>query len=368
MVVQIPTESEDVLNPTLYNKLKEKFKTVNVYSRGELGEFNYERPSLFSKNTSTEVWAKNFRGGEHYATRCPFCGRRDKLWVSYNANSYMDQDGVRVLFSKKLVICFRCHFNDDPEKIDKFWSLLDNVEAKIVPGRVPKSSASFLDKNNDDVARCDIVYPKCVDILDEKVPDKVWEYLLKRGLDPEYLSKVFKVQYSEDKDVLVAGIPRIIFPIFHNGELIAWQGRALDDDIKGTRIPKYQFPKHAPIKYYLYNLDNARWADYGILVEGVTDVFKCGMAGIAPFGKTISPRQLKLMIDIFGSRGIIRIPDMDDPYAYDQAKEEAEKWNVANYFQKGVHIVTPPKGYDPGNLTHKQIQELIYNQTGIAIT
>lgn len=366
MELQTHTEC-DVLNPTLYEKLRQVYKRVNVYSRGDYGEFSYETPSIFTKNNKTDVWAKDFRGGEHYAIRCPFCGRQNKLWISYNANAHLVKDGLRVLFSKKLIICFRCHFTDDPEKVNQFWRTIDNVETEIIPGRITKVSTVGVSDRLDDVVCNPVVFPRCVDILDQKVPDRVWEYLLKRGLDPEYLSKNYKVMYSEDKNILVGGIPRIIFPIFHNKEMVAWQGRALDEDIKGTDIPKYQFPKHAQVKFYLYNLDSARWYDYGILVEGVTDVFKCGPSGMAAFGKTISQRQLKLMIDIFGQRGIIRIPDMDDPYAYAQAKEEVDMWNVCGYFKNKALIVTPPKGTDPGNLTHADIQNLVKTQTGITI-
>lgn len=54
MELQTPTEC-DVLNPTLYEKLRQVYKRVNVYSRGDYGEFSYETPSIFTKNNKTDV-------------------------------------------------------------------------------------------------------------------------------------------------------------------------------------------------------------------------------------------------------------------------------------------------------------------------
>lgn len=349
---------DKVLNKPLYDKLQKVFGNVAVYSKGEEASYHIERPSLYEHKDYT--YAKEVRGGEHYAVRCPYCHKEGKLWISYLANSYTMQDGLKVLFSRGLIICFRCHFNDDYEKVNAFWRMLGT-------GETPISSGTIQTATEDASEIITVKFPKTVSILDPSVPNRVKAYLMGRRMDLKELDEVYHVGYSEDAKVLLKGVPRIIFPIIQNGEMIAWQGRCLDEDVERWKVPKYQFPPGARIKWALFNSDVARWQPYAVIVEGVTDVIACGKAGVCVFGKTVSTRQVELLRAYWGTKGVIRIPDMDDPEAYNIAKQELSKWNAAGFFKKGAHIVVPPTGKDPGDMTREEIASMIQRQTGINI-
>lgn len=358
-MVQPLCHMDKVLNQALYDKLKRTFGEVAVYSRGEKASYTFNKGSLYYP--VTQSYARNVSGGEHYAIKCPFCKRSGKLWLSYLANSYTVEDNIKVMFSRGLIICFRCHFNDDREKLNQFWNMVGKDSAEVSAGFSGDSESP------ESGSEAPVVFPKTVPILDPSVPNRVHAYLMGRGMDLKELEEVYHVEYSEDSKVLLKGVPRIIFPIIQNGERVAWQGRCLDEDVTRWHIPKYQFPAHAKIKWMLYNSDVARWKPYAVIVEGITDVISCGKAGIAVFGKTVSTRQLEMMRSFWGTRGVIRIPDMDDPEAYTVAKAEVSSWNAANMFKDGAKIVIPPAGKDPGNLTRQEIHDLIMQQTGIDI-
>ena len=350
---------DNVLNKKLYDRLKNIFGKVAVYSRGETATYTFDKGSLYEP-AQNKIFAKHVTGGEHYAITCPFCKKEGKLWISYLANSYKMEAGTKVHFTRGLIICYRCNFNAEKEKLDSFWRLVGGVEEEIKGGKGEIES-------EDVVPQKAIKFPYTVSILDPSVPNRVTAYLTQRGMDLQELSEVYNVGYSEDKNVLVKGVPRIIFPISQNGEFIAWQGRCLDVDVERYKVPKYQFPSGVKIKWLLYNSDVARWQPYAILTEGITDVIACGKAGIASFGKTVSIRQVSILRAYWGNKGLIRIPDMDDPEAYEVARKEVASWNAAEIFKQGAHIVLTPRGKDPGDLTRDEISRLILEQTGIEI-
>lgn len=347
---------DDILNVDLYNKLKKVFGSVAVYSRGESASYKYERRSLYDTSHS-RIYAKNVTGGEHYAVTCPFCKKEGKLWLSYLANSTLKDNGEIIHFPKGLIICYRCHFNSDPEKLAHFWRMIGSGVSLVTP--------SVTDEEVQEAPK--LIIPKCVPIIHPSVPARITNYLVARNMNIQELNDIYNVMYSEDAQVLVKGVPRIIFPIIQNGEICAWQGRCLDDDVNRWHVPKYQFPSGVKIKWMLYNSDNARWQPYAIITEGITDVIACGKAGVATFGKTISQRQLSILTAYWGTKGVIRIPDMDDPEAYSVAKKELTAWNASGLFKKGAHLVIPPRGKDPGDLSRDVILKIIKEQTGITL-
>lgn len=349
---------DEVLNKALYDNLCKAFGTVAVYSRGEKATYTYDKGSIYNPS-SGNIYAKNVTGGEHYAVTCPFCKRAGKLWISYLANSSTQENGQTIFFPKGLIICYRCHFNSDRDKMLSFWRMVGEGCTQL------KSGEGVQEEPAEDIQR--VIFPESIPIIDSGVPPRITNYLINRGMDLQDLNDIYHVCYSEDSKVLVRGVPRIIFPIIQNGEYVAWQGRCIDEDVARWHVAKYQFPTGVKIKWMLYNSDVARWQPYAILTEGITDVIACGKAGIASFGKTISQRQLSMLTAYWGNKGIIRIPDMDDPDAYVVAKKEVATWNAAGLFKDGAHIVIPPRGKDPGDLDRETIASIIKNQTGIII-
>jgi DNA primase len=115
--------------------------------------------------------------------------------------------------------------------------------------------------------------------------DGTHPYLRSRGLTPQTI-RTFRLGLYTGKGLLRG---RIVIPI-HNaaGELIAYAGRAIDD-----QEPKYRFPAGFRKSLVLFNLHRAiaRKARTAIVVEGFFDAISVHQAGypvVALMGSTVS--------------------------------------------------------------------------------
>jgi hypothetical protein len=103
------------------------------------------------------------------------------------------------------------------------------------------------------------------------------------GFDPIYLSKHYSVGYTDEPDQIYAySKNRIIFPIFRDGKVIAWQGRAVD----AQQTPRWYLPPGF-VKTF-YNMDRVPELATPIISEGIPASIACGPNGIAIFGKELS--------------------------------------------------------------------------------
>ena len=178
------------------------------------------------------------------------------------------------------------------------------------------------------------------------------KYLASRGFDPDYiehewgvlgtgpLSKLDKVSYKH----------RILAPIYWDGERVSFQAR----DITGKHKLKYmacpeerELIKH---KHVLYGKQSG-WADTGIIVEGITDVWRLGTKAAGTFGIDFTSKQVRMIAKHF-SRVII-IYD-DEP----QAQRQAATLQAELAF-RGVEAVIETIQGDPGSLTQKQANTLV---------
>lgn len=358
----------EVKNPGLYTALKEVCGKVHLSSEGDRAVYRAENQTALDMGKAKPYPVWDVKGGERYIARCPFCGR-EKLWVSYLAGCSLTVQERVIDFSRGLIICYRCRFDEDPIRRQMFWDKLEAAgyrgnhreiketeEARIVYGSMEA----------DDVEV--IPLPVSVPLSSTQCPATVTQYLLGRGIDPVDLAKCTGCLWS-DRPLGLShpSVGRIIFPVWQNRVMVGWQGRALDNDIKGTSIPKYYFPKGGTKERWLYNIDTARWSSVGVLVEGVFDVYKVGPAGVGQFGKVTGLHQLKTLSDVWGDRAVVIIPDRNDPKAFDIARESVAQWNLRGLFKQGAHLCLLPQGKDPGELEHKFIASLIKQQTGFDI-
>lgn len=352
-----------VLNGELYKALASAFGRPSIYSKGE--------PARYQADTGTSLdeagvcFGTHVKGGERYVVPCPFCGRK-KLWLSYLAGAVMENKGVRVRFSRGLVICYRCLFNKDLTKFQQFWDKLkeNGYEGNGVP---LEASANVYEGDGaaviDAVQSAAAVLPGCVPLTGDDTPAAVHEYLRGRGIDPYDLERELSACWSDDPEKKGYGVGRIIFPVWQNHRLVGYQGRALDKDVS-DRVPKYWFPHGSQSNNWLYNLDRARWCDPVVLVEGVLDVYKVGAAGVGRFGKVTHPRQLALLRAIWGTRSLVYLPDTNDPLAIAKAREEAMDWQIRGLFAGGVDLVYLPRNRDPGGMSRKELYDIIKQRTG----
>lgn len=356
-----------MLNNQLYEALRREFGKVTVYSRGEAATYSVNRRTAL--DIGSRDWASDVKGGEHYEVTCPLCGMH-KLWFSYLAGSVVEIPGERpVWFPEGLMICYYCQGMSSKEERDKVWAKLHNHgEFFHVKKReaFPEDGAWSFDlgggSSGEGSDRPSVVFPDGVGISDPSVPAEVVEYLKSRDIDPSDLERECAACWCPDPTG--NGIGRITFPVYRNGILVGWQGRALPRFCSKS-VPKYW--TCGSKANWLFNLDRARWFPFGVLVEGVFDCFRVGVQGVCRFGKTTSVGQLRMLVSTWGNQGLVILPDMNDPDALPSAVKEASQWNARTLFKDGVKVVRLPVGNDPGSLSHEAIAGMIREQTGLEL-
>jgi DNA primase len=208
--------------------------------------------------------------------------------------------------------------------------------------------------------------------LEEEIEElKFKEITLPEGLVPAGESREamaflrrrgFTVQTAVDWDLYYAkntrykGIKfkqRIIIPIYHEGKLIAFQGR----DVTGRQsIPYLSSPPEddetQPLNHSVYN---AQRVDPSLIVitEGVSDCWTIGKEhGTCLFGKRLYEEQFDILesISYNGTKIVVAL----DGDAYDDAEQIA--MDLVGF---DVRVPELPYGEDPASLGHEKIWELI---------
>jgi len=138
-----------------------------------------------------------------------------------------------------------------------------------------------------------------IDNKEIKLPDNIQElnerarkYLMvKRNFDPDKLIDKYNLGYVDNIGEYKF---RIIAPVFYNGKIVSYQGR----DITEQQELRYKAcsldDEIIPHKHILYNLDHAL-ADYVIVVEGITDVWRMGDNTVGTFGISYTQEQVLLL-------------------------------------------------------------------------
>jgi hypothetical protein len=171
------------------------------------------------------------------------------------------------------------------------------------------------------------------------------QYLVKRNFDPKYITKKYGVLGTgpgETWEGLLYEL-RIIIPIIHNRILVSFQGRDITDKqklrYKGCPIEK----SIIDYKDILYNWDNLK-GNRGIVVEGITDVWRMGDGFLGSFGTGMTRAQINLLSTLE------EIFFMYDPghVAQTKAKEYAEL--LASIGRK-TEVIKLDVDRDPGKLS-----------------
>lgn len=175
-------------------------------------------------------------------------------------------------------------------------------------------------------------------------------YLIKRGLNPDYMEKHY--------DLKAGGIGgewkfRLMIPVYENGELVAWQGRAISPNEK-IRYKASSLKESVNVKELLYNINNCHY-DKVIVVEGVFDAWRFGTDCVAVFGISLKDKQIHRLAERFKEVYIL----------FDWGEEQAKA--SAEMLQKklrslGVSAcvldVSDTKAEDPATLSAEEIVEI----------
>ena len=177
-------------------------------------------------------------------------------------------------------------------------------------------------------------------------------YLRKRGIrheTAEYFGIGFFFGKGSMKD-------RLVIPI-HNGvgELVAYVGRAIDDETQ----PRYKLPNGFKKSLVLFNLHRAIQITESrgvVIVEEYFDSFKVHQAGIpcvvALMGSTLTKQQEQLLLENFDTAIVLLDGDEVGRYAADEIASRLTR-------KMFVRVVDVPDGKQPDQLSSVKIRQLL---------
>lgn len=176
------------------------------------------------------------------------------------------------------------------------------------------------------------------------------KYLTKRGFDAEYLAEKYHLGWG---GVTGKWAYRIILPLFHEGVVVSWQGRIIQNV---PDVPRYitlgvEESKVDP-KSVLFNQDNCI-EDSVLFVEGPMDVMKFGDGALCSFGTTVTESQIQSLVRY---QKVVLCFDNEES-AQAKARKVAQKLSACGV--KTVMNVNLDMGdKDVGDLTQDEIKEL----------
>lgn len=339
----------EVLNPLLYSKLKKHFGVVKISNPGQ----------AMSAKSSVDFITKKPKlqiahPGEYYQVCCPYCkDSRFRLYVNHRYGQ-KDRFGRRMTF---LAICYNetACMSNEANRMD-FLDTLEEIDGVLARAR--------LNEGEEVPAEARVVdWPgPCVPLSKLKKNHPAVEYLRSRHFDPAYISKRFDVRYCVDSHFFLAR-ERLIIPVFEKGLLKGWQARYVGDlDWKNKSLhlpPKYFTLPNMPRRLLLYNFDNAKQYQTGIIMEGPTDVWAMGPMGICTFGATMTPMQQRRFTTIFRKRsGVL----LFDPEEFDDPATKRLADNLRAKMPTNLAVVKLPDGTDPGGLSREFLHDYVYEE------
>jgi hypothetical protein len=346
------------LNPKLYNGLRRAFGEVRIAKEGEPMAYKVVTNPLTHRQ-GTQVTS----GGEDYKVCCPFCGdTRFRLEISHRWDTTDPVTGAR--FGRHLMRCYNdgCDANLDAPTADRVLrqeELQDRMRpyvARALGLRTPVAKPKRLTETK--------LPGKCVPITQLPADHPAILYLLERDFDPARLEQEFRLVFClEDTNENVSG--RIIIPVYRENKLVGWQARYVGEP-PADYIPKYYTMPGLPKRQVLYNYDVAMHTRFGIIVEGVTDVWRVGRQGVAILGSTMSNQQIALAKAAWGETGVglALDPELvaeprkrpDRPTSYEKI---VERLSDPTAFKWGLLKIQLALGTDPGKLRSDELWRVI---------
>jgi hypothetical protein len=180
-------------------------------------------------------------------------------------------------------------------------------------------------------------------------------YLERRGFDAEQIMRTWGL-LGTGPLAFLDGLNyrfRIVAPIIWDGRTVSFQSR--DYTNKADRkylacVPEREVLSHKTILYGQQD----KWGSTGILVEGITDVWRLGTSACATFGIEYQTEQVLQLINHFE-----RVVILFDPEP--QAQQQARKMR-AQLSGCGVKVIIEKlTDCDPGDLSQDDADHLVRN-------
>jgi hypothetical protein len=344
------------LNSLLYRRCVTTFKHVKIRNEGE----NQQRKLQLDIATGRRVPVIT-HPGEYYAVCCPFCNdTRNRCYINHRYGT--DDEFGRP--QKFLATCFNagCPLNlKDSKSYEQLYewlcghSLVQLNKAVIQPGKTI------------DVDSIRMNWPGKVTRLDRLPADhKARVYLESRQFDPEQIGRFYNVHWCHESSRPFCA-DRMVIPIYRQKKMVGWQTRPpYDIDWKVSNEPKYYTAPGTPRRQLLYNLGKARQYRTGVIVEGVTDVWRVGPQAVCTLGASFTPQQQALFKQNFNEYSGVLIYDPDifakpnNAQKGENLKEIAARLNAD--LNSGFCIVQLPGDCDPGESLRSHIWQCIMQQ------
>lgn len=273
---------------------------------------------------------------------CPFCTGNPGYHLGFPLDGFVFK-------------CYRCGKHGVYEVISKLLSVSTKEAKQIVTqysGKIQKPVSKPVIKS--------IGFKLPSGLVDLQPPHR--RYLTDRGFDPQYLRDNWEIMGTGPLSFLSDGKKqidykhRIFIPIFWKGKMVSFQTRSIKKntehgDLKYIACPKNrEIIHHKDIIYAHRNWEKIR-GETGIVVEGVTDVWKLGENAVATFGIEYKPKQVNILAKAYKR---IAVVFDEEPQARRQAKKLVEELTLL-----GVDAWWVPIDQDPGSMTKEQARKLV---------
>lgn len=261
--------------------------------------------------------------------------------------------------------CWRCGKHHPNAALSTLLRITDEEAAKLFHKYKSKSSKSKHTQTKEEHDKPEeVTYPGNVSELSKQHR----KFLKKRKFQPEWLEAMFQImgtgpvsKLKNEKGKEINFKNRILAPIYWNRKPVSWQTRSVSDnvDLKYITCPMcYEIENHKKI---LYGMPFAEWNKHrnntGIIVEGITDVWRLGGETdnvCATFGIEFTLSQVLAIKACFDN--VVIVFD-NEPIA--QSKAEKLKTKLSN-IGVAAQICNPlQEGTDPADLDDKDVSSFV---------
>lgn len=349
------------LNNKLYQALVRVFGEVKISKETEPMSYKVITDPISRRKRVSVI-----SGGEDYRVCCPFCGdSRFRLQVNHRWDT--TDPITKINFGTSLMRCYNdgCKANRDAGSTDR-QLCAEQLKDYLSP-YIGRKLALATPMRKEKPLTTVKLPGKYVPLAQLPSEHPAIQYLVSRKFDPIEIERNFRVVFCyEDTNENVAG--RLVIPIYRNDTLVGWQARYLGTP-PADYIPKYYTMPGLPKRRIMYNYDIASKTRFGLIVEGVTDVWRVGKQGVAVFGNIMSDQQIALAAAAWGETGIGLMLDPDvmaapriKPDKPTACEKLFNRLNAPIAFKWGALRVILPDGTDPGSLSSDELWHMIQEQ------
>ncbi len=278
---------------------------------------------------------------------CPFCAGRQNFHMGFN-------------ISKELFNCWRCGPHSLRETLERLTGEAFGTLWRIYGGGKTAPSARKIKPRKEEK---ELVLPSGFTV---PLQTHHRRYLERRRFDPDELIEEWSICSTSptamlrDKDMQSKFSNRIFIPMYWNDKLATFQARTLKPRASNKSgmgmIPKYKAcpaeMEGRSIRRILYRHPKTV-SDYGICVEGATDVWRMGLHAFALLGTGFSEGQVALIAERYS-----KVVLLFDPEEHAQAR--ALKMQLAlRAFGVKTNIHSLPDNRDPAELSRQEVSMLV---------